>query len=153
MPHPSILKRPFALLVAAALLVLAQAVPAQDMVSVDRTSVNMRSGASTQHAVLWELAKGYPLEVTSRKGSWLRVRDFENDRGWVYRPMVGNTAHMIVKARIANVRSAPTTRSRILGKAEYGEVLRTMEHRARWVKVQRESGIKGWVSRGLVWGW
>jgi uncharacterized protein YgiM (DUF1202 family) len=67
--------------------------------------------------------------------------------------MVGRTAHLVVKATIANVRSAPSTNSRILGKVEYGELLRTLEHRSKWVRVQREGGAQGWVARGLLWGW
>ena len=126
---------------------------AQSMVSVDRSVVNLRSGASTKDTILFELGKGYPLEVIRRQGSWLQVRDFENDKGWIYRPMVGRKAHLVVKTTIANVRSAPSTNSRILGKVEYGELLRTLEHRRKWVRVQRESGAQGWVSRGLLWGW
>jgi SH3-like domain-containing protein len=141
------------LLAAAALVVFAAGVQAKEMVSVDRAEVNMRSGSSTKDPILWALSKGYPLEVTRRKGNWLKVRDFENDSGWVYRPLVGKKAHVIVKSRVVNVRSAPSTSSRILGKAEYGELLSTLEHRNKWVKVQRPGGTKGWVSRGLVWGW
>lgn len=141
------------LVVSLSLLVFVQASQAKDMVSVNRAEANMRSGASNKHSVLWALSKGYPLEVTSRKGNWLKVRDFENDTGWVYRPSVAKKPHVIVKAGVANVRSAPSTSSRILGKAERGEVLRTVEHRNQWVRVQRESGVKGWISRGLVWGW
>lgn len=141
------------LVVSLSLLVFAQASQAKDMVSVNRAEANMRSGASNKYSVLWALSRGYPLEVTSRKGNWLKVRDFENDTGWVYRPSVARKPHVIVKAAVANVRSAPSTSSRILGKAERGEVLRTMEHRNQWVRVQRESGVKGWISRGLVWGW
>ena len=152
-PRSSILKRSFILLSALSLFIFAQAASAQKMVSVDRNTVNLRSSASTKATILFELGKGYPLEVTSRNGNWLQVRDFENDKGWIYRPMVGNKAHLVVKVNVANVRSAPSTNSRILGKVEYGELLRTLEHRSKWVRVQRESGTQGWVSRGLLWGW
>jgi len=141
------------LLVALTLSALVSGLQAREMVSVDRAKVNMRAGASTKHSVLWVLGRGYPLEVTGRKGKWLAVRDFENDTGWVYRPMVSKTPHVILKADVANVRSAPSTRSRILGKAEYGDVLRKLGHRKAWVKVQREDGRKGWIARRLVWGW
>ncbi len=140
-------------LAAVSFFVFTQAASAQNMVSVDRNTVNLRTSASTQSTILFELGQGYPLEVISRKGRWLQVRDFENDKGWVYRPMVGKKAHLVVKANVANVRSAPSTNSRILGKVEYGELLRTLEHRNKWVRVERESGSKGWVSRGLLWGW
>ncbi len=139
----------------AALMLVAStaALQAREMVSVARAEVNMRAGAGTQHATLWTLARGYPLEVTSRRGQWLKVRDFENDTGWVYRPLVGKTPHVVVKSRVANLRSAPGTRGRILGKAVNGDVLRTLEHRNDWVKVQREGGLQGWIARRLLWGW
>ena len=140
-------------IVSLSLLAFTQAALAKDMVSVNRQEANMRSGAGNQYSALWALSKGYPLEVTQRKGNWLKVRDFESDTGWVYRASVGKTPHVIVKAGIANLRSAPNTQSRIVGKVEHGDVLRTVEHRNNWVRVQRDSGVKGWISRGLVWGW
>ncbi len=99
------------------------------MVSVDRPEVNMRSGASTRHSIVWALSKGYPLEVTRRKGNWLKVRDFENDAGWVYRPVVEKTPRVIVKTGIVSVRSAPSTPSRILAKAEYAAYIAEPEDR------------------------
>jgi SH3-like domain-containing protein len=134
-------------------LLAQQAAQAREMVSVNRPVVNMREGAGTQHDALWALNRGYPLEVTGRKGGWLKVRDFEGDSGWVHRPLVGKTPHHVVKARVANIRSGPTTGSRVIGKAEQGDVLRTLERRERWVKVQQEGGLKGWVARRLLWGW
>ena len=152
-PLLSILKRLFFLLAALSLFIFAQLASAQTMVSIDRNTVNMRASASTNATILFELGKGYPLEVISRKGNWLQVRDFESDKGWIYRPLVGKTAHLVVKVDVANVRNAPSTSSRILGKVEYGELLRTLDRRSQWVRVQMESGAKGWVSRALLWGW
>ncbi len=128
-------------------------VHAREMISVDRAEINMRAGASTGHEALWTLPRGYPLAVTGRKGQWLKVRDFENDAGWVYAPLVGKKPHHVVKVPVANIRSAPSTSSRIVGTAERGAVLRTVERRNNWVKVQHEGGIKGWVARRLLWGW
>ncbi|NDP40747.1 MAG: SH3 domain-containing protein [Rhodoferax sp.] len=147
------LKYLFTLLVALISLVFAPALQARDMVSVAKSEINMRTGASTRHSVVWALSTGYPLEVTARKGKWLKVRDFEKDTGWVYRPLVNKKPHVIVKSSVANVRSTPSTGGRILGKAPYGEVLRTLEHRNNWVKVQRDGGLKGWIAKRLVWGW
>jgi SH3-like domain-containing protein len=126
---------------------------AQTMVSISRPEVNLRAGAGTQHEALWVVSRGYPLQVTARQGQWLKVKDFENDTAWVYRPLTASTPHHVVKVRTANVRSAPSTRSRIVGKAEYGQVLRTLEKRPDWVRVRHDSGLTGWVSRNLLWGW
>ena len=56
---------------------------ARQMVSTKGTVVNMRSGPGTGSPILWELEQGYPLQVLQRKGDWLQVRDFENDKGGV----------------------------------------------------------------------
>lgn len=137
----------------ALLLLVVQAAQAREMVSVNRSVINMRDGAGTQHDALWALDRGYPLEVTARKGKWFKVRDFENDTGWVYRPLVGKTPHHVVKSRVANIRSGSSTGSRIVGKAQKGDVLRTIGRRDGWIKVEQEGGLKGWVARKLLWGW
>lgn len=142
------------LLVTAGLLIgTVAAAQAIEMVSVDRPKINMRSGPGTNHSILWELGRGYPLMVIGRQDKWLRVRDFENDEGWVYQPLVGRNAHLVVKAKIVNIRSGPGTRYRVVGQAKYGVVLRTQERRSGWVKVQHENGLAGWVARDLLWGW
>ena len=99
------------------------------------------------------LGRGFPLKVVGRRGEWLQVQDFENDKGWILGTLTGKTAYHIVKAKTANVRTAPSTSSRIVGKVSYGDTLRTLERRTGWVKVQRDGGIRGWVSRKLLWGW
>ena len=113
----------------------------------------MRSGPGTGHEALWTLSQTYPLKVVGKQGQWLKVSDFENDTGWVFRGVTGKTRYHIVKAKVVNIRSGPTTRARILGKTYYGELLRTLERRQSWVKIEHESGLIGWVSRNLLWGW
>ena len=128
------------------------AASAQSMVSVKGSTLNMREGPGTNTAVLWELKRGYPLQITGRKGSWLRVRDFEGDTGWVARSLTGNAPHHVVKSQVANLRSGPGKQHRIVGRIEYGELLRTREKRNDWVRVERSEGVSGWIARRLLWG-
>jgi len=145
--------RKFGGILALSLGLITAASAAPDMVSIGRAEVNMRAGAGTKHETLWRLGQGYPLAVLETQGRWIKVRDFERDEGWVYRPLTSRTAHHIVKARVANVRKAPSLNGRVVGKAEYGDVLRTLERRKGWVKVRHEDGFSGWVSKTLLWGW
>ncbi len=142
------------LFTALALLAGNSAAIARDMVAVDRNEINMRAGAGTQHEALWVLSRGYPLQVLAKQGKWLKVRDFENDRGWVYKPLTSTRAqHHVVKARVVNIRSKPSVQSRVLAKATHGEILKTLGRKNDWVKVQQDGGPVGWVARRLVWGW
>ena len=132
---------------------LASPAAAQTMVSIDRPVVHMRSGAGIQHSARWQLAKGYPLRVLGRKNGWLKVRDFESDTGWVLGRLTAATPHVVVKVQAANIRSAPRASARLVGRAEYGEVLRTLDRRRGWVRVRQHQGGTGWVARRLLWGW
>ncbi len=132
---------------------LTSAAMAQEMVSVKVNSLNMRAGPSTRTGVLWELKRGYPLKVIKKQRSWLQVRDFEGDTGWVARSLTGRTPYHIVKSRVANIRKGPGTRNSIVGSAEYGDLLRTREKRRDWVRVQTAEGKSGWIARRLLWGW
>ncbi|PIE56207.1 MAG: peptide-binding protein [Desulfobulbus propionicus] len=128
------------------------------MVSISGDDVNLRSGPGTQYKVVWQLGDGFPLKVLKRSGDWLRVQDFEGSVGWVHRKMTSSTPHMIVKVHkkngeTINIRSGPGTSNRIVAKAIYGVVFKTLEQKKGWAKVEHEEkGVKGWVSRRLLWG-
>ncbi len=127
------------------------------MLSVDGENVNLRSGPGTKYEVKWEYGKGFPLKVISKKGDWVKVSDFENDSGWIYKPLLSKKGHMIVKAfkdknKRVNIRSGPGTRYKVVGKAYYGVVFETLEQSNGWIKVRHESGLVGWIKRTLVWG-
>lgn len=125
---------------------------AQSMVSVKGSTVNMRTQPTTASEIMWELKRGYPLKVLKKKGRWMNVVDFEGDRGWVARSLIGTKPHFVVKSKTANMRSGPGTQNKIVGKAEYGELLSTRAKRNGWAQVVRSDGKKGWISQKLLWG-
>lgn len=127
---------------------------AAGMVSIGVGQANMRDGPGMRHAILYELGRYYPLQVLARSGSWLKVRDFEGDIGWVHRKVTRRTPFLIVKHERANVRSGPGTRHRIVARLEYGEVMQRLDRQGRWVQVRLpDHGKTGWVARSLLWGW
>ncbi len=128
-----------------------------EMVAVSGDAINMRSGPGTKYKVLWKLGHGFPLRVLKKKGSWLRVQDFEGTIGWVNKSVVNREPHMIVKVhrkskKRINVRSGPSTGNRIVAKAHYGVVFKTLKRKNGWVKVRHARGVTGWVKRSLLWG-
>ena len=127
------------------------------MVSVHGNTVNLRSGPGSHFPVRWEYGNGFPLKVLSTKQNWLKVRDFEDDTGWIYKPLVDDTPHVIVnvnknsKVKI-NIRSSPSIHSKVLGKAFYGVVFKVITEKDGWVKVHHEGGLNGWIKKSLLWG-
>jgi SH3-like domain-containing protein len=125
---------------------------AQTMASVKGSVANVRSGPGTQHAQQWELTQGFPLKVLERRGRWVRVKDFENDIGWIAASLTHAVPHHIVKSQVANVRRGPGAGHARLAQLKYGDVVRTLEKRAGWVRVRHDQ-TEGWVSQNLLWGW
>lgn len=123
------------------------------MVSVTGEKVNLRSGPSSESSILWEYGNGFPLRILQTKGSWYKTVDFENDTGWVYNKLVDKTPHLIVKKKRVNIRSGPGSKYKLLGKANYGVVFKTLNQSAGWAKVQHVNGLVGWIRRDLLWGW
>lgn len=135
------------------LLLALPAAYAQQMVAAARDEVMLRESASSRAPAKWSVDRGYPLQVLSRKGAWLRVRDFEGDRAWVLSSRTNRQAHMVSKVDKLPVRATASPSARVLANAGYGDVLRTLERRGSWVKVRTQAGIAGWVARQSVWGW
>jgi len=123
------------------------------MVAVAGDWINMRSGPGQFYPVLWQLDRGHPLKVLDKQRTWLHVVDFEGDKGWVAARLTSQTPHMIVRAKIVNIRSKPSTSATIIAKAQQGTVFRTLRHQGGWVKVRHHQGIVGWVAKHLLWGW
>ena len=149
---------PLLCLTALCLLFLAVGNVQAAMLSISGDNINLRTGPGSKYRVLWELGRGFPVEVLKRSGEWYRVRDFEGTVGWVHRDGVDSTPHMIVKTnktnrKPINLRSGPGEKNGIVAKANYGVVLQTLEQKNGWVKVRHEQGVIGWVRRDLLWGW
>ena len=127
------------------------------MVSVTGDDVNLRSGPGTKYSVKWKYGSGLPLRVLQQKGDWIKVEDFENDTGWIHKSLLSSAGHMVVKVnkdknKKINIRSGPGTNYKIVGKAYYGVVFKTVKQQKGWAKVTHESGVTGWVKRTLLWG-
>jgi SH3-like domain-containing protein len=128
------------------------------MKSIDGEKVQLRSGPGTKYSAKWEYGDGFPLKVLTQKGSWIKVKDFENDTGWVYKKYLTSKPHMVVKVnkgkkKKINIRKGPGTKYKAVGKAYYGVVFETLRQEKGWVKVKHESGLTGWIKRSLLWGY
>ena len=139
------------LLVAIMVLVTASSLAqAADYVSVAKDGVNLRSGPGTQNEALFQVPAGYPLLVLERKGTWIKVQDYEGDKGWIQQSLVSNTPSVIVRVREAKIRSGPNASATEVGKAAKDVILNKTGAQGVWVKVSHPS-LTGWVHKDLLW--
>jgi SH3-like domain-containing protein len=138
-------------------LLLARTAMAAEMVAIAGDDINMRSGPGTGYETLWKLDAGFPLELVSAKGEWLKVRDFEGSSGWVHKKTTQKGAFAIVKANKGtdgqiNVRKEPDLTADIVAKAGYGVVFKVLQKQGVWARVEHDPGVTGWVDGRLLWG-
>lgn len=125
---------------------------AASYVSVKGDNINVRTGPGTDNQVSMELFQGYPLQVLDTKGDWLRVTDYEQDKGWIHKSLVvdGNTV-IVNGTKSVNMRSEPSTTSSIIATVDRGVVLTKLESRGKWLKLKHSSGLIGWIYKPLLW--
>jgi SH3-like domain-containing protein len=134
------------------LLLISGSARASAMVSVAAGGASLRSGPGDKHPVTWNLGAGFPLRAVEELGEWYRVEDFDGDSGWLRKEQAVREPHVIVKAERAEVRSGPSDRYRVVGKASRGVVFKVLKVKEKWIKVRHADGLTGWVSRALTWG-
>jgi SH3-like domain-containing protein len=123
---------------------------ASDYVSVVKDGVNLRSGPDISTDVLFQLPGGYPLRIIERRGEWIHVLDYEQDKGWIYASLVSTTPHVIVKVANGNVRSGPGTENEIVGKVVRDVILQKIDQKGDWLQISHPQ-LSGWVHKQLVW--
>lgn len=112
---------------------------------------NIRSGPGTEHDILWQVYRNYPIDVIEKQGPWYRFRDFEGDMGWVHSSLVDEVATVITKSPQCNVRSGPGTGHDVAFTVVDGISFRLLERKGAWLRVQHADGDRGWIHRSLVW--
>lgn len=137
-------------LTAVLVIMMTGAVKAAEYVSVAKDGVNLRSGPTTSHEILFQLPAGYPLKVLERIPKWIKVSDYENDKGWIYAGLVSKTPYVIVKVDEGNVRSGPGTDHDKIGKVVRDVILKKIGTEGNWFQI-RHPELTGWIYSNLVW--
>jgi len=119
--------------------------------SVLKDGINVRSGPSPKNEVLWEVFKGFPLQIVQKQGEWAQTVDFEGDKGWIFLKMLSDAKTVIVKAKTGNMRVGPGTNYEVAATVKYGVVFNVLEKKEDWIKVSHEGGTTGWVHNSLIW--
>lgn len=124
---------------------------AAERLTVKASIANIRSGPGTGHDVLWQVEKYHPVIVVEKKGSWVKFKDFEGDMAWIHDSLLTRVEGVITSKTNCNVRSEPTTDSRIVFTVERGVPFRVIKRQGDWIHIEHADGEKGWIYHTLVW--
>jgi uncharacterized protein YgiM (DUF1202 family) len=127
---------------------------ASTMKSIGKDRVNVRSKPNLRSDVLFQAYLGYPVKIEKRKKDWVYCTDWQNNTGWIYKPLVSNTQTAVVLVENANIRKGPSLRRPVVMQAAKGEIYKVFGEKGKWVKVgyYLENEVIGWIRQDLVWG-
>ncbi len=137
--------------VMAVMLLLPCGTFAKERLSVNVQTANMRSGPGKQHPEMWQVEKYHPVIVIEKKGDWYKIKDFENDSAWVYKPLLGKIPSVITIKDKCNVRSKANKSGRVLFKVDKGVPFKVIEKRGNWIRIKHADNSIGWIYKTLVW--
>jgi len=135
------------------LLMVGQAL-ASTMQSIGKDRVNVRSRPALSSEVVFQASLGYPIQIEKQKKNWVYCIDWQNNTGWVYKPLVSKTQTAVVLVENANVRKGPSLKKPVVMQASKGEIYKIFGEKGDWVKVGYYLGndVIGWIRQDLVWG-
>ena len=127
------------------------AVQAAERMSVKVGLANVRTKPNAKSEVAWQVTKYHPFLVLKKKGDWYECKDFEGDRGWLFKKLLVKTATVITIKENCNIRSGPSSKKSILFIVDREVPLKVLKRDGRWIKVEHEDGDQGWIHASLVW--
>ena len=102
---------------------------------------------------VYVISKQYPLEIISRVGEWVKVRDAGGDLSWIAANALSDKRTVMVMAPVADVREAAQDSSAVMFRAEKNVVLDLLEPpTSTWIKVRHRDGQAGYVRLEQIWG-
>ena len=119
--------------------------------SLKNTKVNVRLGPSKNYPIKFIYENKYlPVVIIDDHYNWRKVRDYDNDTGWVHISQLSKIKTTVTTKNYQVVYSSPSIYSKPKVKLEIYQVLILKNCNELWCEV-KNSKIKGWIKKEHLW--
>lgn len=126
--------------------------PLPRFVSLKAAEGNVRRGPSLSHRIDWVfMRRDMPLEVTAEYGHWRRVRDRDDQGGWVHYSLLSGVRTVIVERDMLTLFAKPDPNTRENAHLEMGVIARLGQCGPEWCRLTA-GGQRGWARKDTLWG-
>jgi SH3-like domain-containing protein len=120
--------------------------------SLKNNEVNVRVGPSKKYPIKFVYKKKYlPLEILDKSENWRKVKDFENNSGWIHISQLSNKKSGINTQDNTIIYKSPTIYSKPLVKLKFGRLVLVKKCKKKWCKVTT-GNYTGWIFKEFLWG-
>ena len=114
--------------------------------------VNLRQGPSTEYPVKIFYTKKYlPVLVQDKSENFRKVKDHENNTGWIHISQLSKKKAAIVIDKNLIMFKNPTIYSKPIVILEKGRLSKIIKCREEWCKAETGK-FKGWLKKEGLWG-
>ena len=114
--------------------------------------VNLRQGPSRDYPVkIFYKKKFLPVIIQDKSGNFRKVRDHENNTGWIHLSQLSKKKAAIVTKDQIMMFKGPTIYSKPIAMLKEGRLVKILNCKEIWCKVKTNK-IKGWIKKENLWG-
>ena len=114
--------------------------------------VNLRQGPSFEYPIKLFYKKKYlPVLIQDKFENFRKIRDHENNTGWVHISQLSKKKAAIVIDEYTNIYSSNTIYSKPIAVSKIGKLLLIKKCKNNWCKIINKD-ISGWIKIEHLWG-
>ena len=114
--------------------------------------VNLRQGPSKEYPIkIFYKKKFLPVLVQDRSDNFRKIKDHENNSGWIHISQLSKKKAAIVTTNETIIFNNPTIYSKPLVILENGRLCLIKKCKDNWCKI-KTGKYKGWVKKEVLWG-
>jgi len=123
-----------------------------NFLSLKNNEVYVRVGPSKEYPIKFIYKKKYlPLEVLDKSETWRKIKDFENNSGWIHISQLSKKKSAINTKNNSVLYKKSTIYSKPIARLEAGRLVLIKKCKEKWCKIT-SGGFKGWVFKSSLWG-
>ena len=123
-----------------------------NFLSLKKDEVNVRVGPSKDYPIKFTYKKKYlPLEILDKFENWKKIKDFENNSGWIHTSLLSKKKSAINIKNNSILYKKPTFFSEPMARLETGRLVLIKKCKVKWCKITSEK-YTGWIEKKYLWG-
>ena len=120
--------------------------------SLRNSEVNLRQGPSFKYPIKLIYKKKYlPVVILDKVETWRKIRDFENNSGWIHISQLSKKKSAINIKNNSILYKKSTIYSKPIARLETGRLVLVKKCKIKWCKIISGT-YEGWVYKNSLWG-
>ena len=122
-------------------------------VSLKSNNANLRIGPSVNYPIeIKYVKKNLPIEVVEEFDVWRKVKDYDNNIGWLHKSLIkGDRFAIINQPYNENIQILNKPRGKIIGEIGKNNIVKIKKCLTDWCKIKIKKK-NGWVNKNNLWG-